>query len=272
MLFLVLSFLICSLSCTEKKQAVKETEKMEPVKKVSLSSEAKKGTELLEKCIDAHGGMDQWNAFTAVEYTLDDNGKEVYQLTHLKDRRAYLNSKNYTVGFDGKTAWAVPDAKKVSGESAAFYYDLDFYFFGIPFLLKDPGVNVTYSGNAKVDGKTYESLKVTFGAEVGLTPEDVYFLYIDPETAMLCILTYSISYFDKENAPINSAKVYSEYQEVQELMMPTKMENFEWDVENREMGKSKNHIRLFSDIHFLKEIPDETIFEVPEGAVVEKVN
>jgi len=260
----------CLYACKQEKQKVKELDTIPDSQKVVLSSEERKGKELLNKCIDAHGDLVKWNSFEALEYNLNDKGKIVYQLTNLKDRRAYLKSKDYVVGFDGQVAWALPDASKVSGKSAAFYYNLDFYFIGVPFLLKDPGVVATYAGKATVNGKTYESLKITFGSEVGFTPEDVYYLYIDPESYMLKILTYSISYFDKEDAKINSAKVYSEYQEVQGLMMPTKMENFEWG--DGQMGKSKNHIRLFSDIKFLTEISDESLFEVPDGAVIEKLS
>lgn len=269
----ILFFLICSLACKEEKQISKGTVKESTVQnETKVSPEAKKGTELLEKCIDAHGGMDRWNSFAALAYDLDDKGKMVYQITQLKDRRAYLRSKEYEVGFDGKVAWAVPNAKKVSGASAAFYYNLDFYFIGIPFLLKDKGVNTIYAGKVDVDGKPYESLKITFKSNVGLTPKDIYYMYIDPESFMLHILTYSISYFDSENAKINSAKVYSDYEEVQGLLMPTKMENFEWDADAEAIGKSKEHIRIFSDITFLKEVSDYGVFEVPDGAVTERVN
>ncbi len=236
----------------------------------SIPSEEKEGQALLEKCIAAHGGLAKWKSFEGLEYNLDDNGKQVYQLTHLKDRRAYLKSKTYEVGFDGKVAWALPDVSEISGKSAAFYYNLDFYFIGVPFLLKDPGVNVSYEGEVNVSEKEYESLKITFGSGVGFTPEDVYYLYLDPETYVLQILTYSISYFDSENAGINSAKVYSDYRAVQGLLMPHKMENFEW--KDGQIGNSKNHLRLFSDIKFLDEIPDEKLFEVPEGAVEETLD
>lgn len=274
-LLILIGVLICSISCTEKKRVAKEIENVASKEKVSLRPEVKKGNELLNKCINAHGGMAKWNSFKALEYNLDDKGKMVYQITHLKDRRAYLKSKEYEVGFDGKVAWALPDASQVSGQSAAFYYNLDFYFMGVPFLLKDPGVIANYEDPVQIDGKSYETLKITFDSGVGLTPEDVYYLYIDPENYLLHILTYSVSYFDKEKAKINSAKVYSGYQEVQGIMMPTKMANFEWNQSKgaeKKMGKSKNHTRLFSDITFLKEVPDETIFEVPKGAVVEKID
>jgi len=261
---LCLSLLI--FGCKQEKKETQTVPETDQIKEPS-SIEENKGLVLLEKCLQAHGGLDLWKSFEGLEYNLNDNGKDVYQLTHLKDRRAYLKSKKYEVGFDGKVAWSLPDANEVSGKSAAFYYNLDFYFIGVPFLLKDRGVHATYEGKAKVNEKEYESLKITFGSGVGFTPEDVYYLYLDPETYVLQILTYSISYFDKENAGINSAKVYSDYREVQGLMMPHKMENFEWT--NDQMGKSKNHLRIFRDIKFLHEIQNEALFEMPNGAISE---
>jgi len=261
-----LYLLIFSCKQEKEKRTVSQAEQR---KESSFDLKENKGTVLLEKCLRAHGGLDTWKSFKGLGYTLNDNGKDVYQLTHLKDRRAYLKSKKYEVGFDGKVAWALPDASEVSGKSAAFYYNLDFYFISVPFLLKDPGVNASYEGKAQVNEKEYESLKITFGSGVGFTPEDVYYLYLDPETYVLQILTYSISYFDKENAGINSAKVYSDYKKVQGLLMPHKMENFEWA--DGEMGKNKNHLRVFRDIKFLEKIPDEAVFNVPERAQIEKI-
>lgn len=255
----------CKIEKKEAPQAIQSE-----IPEAPLSAEEQKGIEVLEQCIAAHGSMYKWKSFEGLEYNLNDNGKMVYQLTHLKDRRAYLKSKKYEVGFDGKVAWAVPDAREVSGKSAAFYYNLDFYFIGIPFLLKDPGVNVIYGGRTEVKGKFYETLKITFGKEVGFTPEDVYYLYINSDNNLLEILTYSISYFDKESAPIKSAKVYSDYKNIQGLMMPHQMENFEW--KDGQMGKSKNHLRVFSDIKFLDKVPNEGLFKVPMGAVIEPLN
>lgn len=257
-------------SCKHEKHIPKEQNVVPKVSKEDLDPDEEKGQALLDKCIAAHGGFDTWKQFEGLEYLLNDNGKEVYQVTNIKNRKAYIKSENYEVGFDGTVAWSKPDASKVSGQSAAFYYNLDFYFIGIPFLLKDPGAHVRYAGQTMINGANYESLKITFGSNVGLTPEDVYFAYIDPNSFILQILTYSISYFDKGTSQINSAKVYSHWKKIQGILMPEKMENFIW--ENGGMGKSKNHIRKFSEIHFLHTIPDESIFEIPVGAVVEKVS
>ncbi|MBU3027908.1 DUF6503 family protein [Zobellia galactanivorans] len=261
----ILTLLLCSFTACKENKPKPLSKASDPVTTTPKTEEVS----LLDRCINAHGGIQQWKSFIGLAYNIEEKGKTVYQLTHLKDRRAYLKSKDFEVGFDGKTAWAKPDASHIPGNSPAFYYNLDFYFFGMPFLLKDPGVITSDEGTSVVGGKTYETLKVTFGPEVGLTPEDVYYLYIDPETFRLEILTYSVSYFNKEDAQINTAKVYSGYHEVQGLLMPSRLENYAWKDGN--LGENKQHTRLFSDIRFLDQIPDDSVFKVPQGAVTEKI-
>ncbi len=241
----------------------------EPKETKILSEEEQKGQELLDKTIAAHGGLERWNSFEGLSYNLLNSGKSLYQITQLKDRRTYTKAEDFELGFDGKTAWVLPDAENVPGKSAAFYYNLDFYFVAIPFVLKDEGVNAFYEGLTTINEKEYETLKITFGTEVGFTPEDVYYLYIDPATSMLEILVYSVSFFDKESASLNSAKVYSEWQEVEGIKMPGKMQNFKWL--DGEIGEDTKHDRVFSDYKFLKEIQDKQLFEVPEGAVTEAI-
>lgn len=264
----ILSTILIIVACKTENKADKPIPKEVPVIGENIQSpEDQLGKELLEKCLIAHGGLERWNSFKGLEYQLNDNGKKVYQITQLKDRRAYLKSKNYEVGFDGEVAWAKPDATQVSGASSAFYYNLDFYFVAIPFVLADKGVSVTHIGQQELKGKMYEVLKITFGSGIGFTPEDVYKMYIDPESHILGVLTYSVAYFDRENAAIKSAKVYSGWKDVQGILMPEKMENFE--LNDGKIGKSKNHLRIFEDFKFLKEIPNEDIFNVPQGAIIE---
>lgn len=241
-----------------------------PTELGTLSQEEIDGQNVLEKCIKAHGGWATWQSFEGLEYTLINNGTPIYQLTHLKDRRAYLKAAAFEIGFDGEVAWAIPDLESVPSKSAAVYHNLDFYFIAMPFVLKDPGVTTTYQGKTLIDSLEYETLKVTFGPSVGFTPQDIYYLYLDPDTYRLKILVYSITYSDKTKGnEFNSAKVYSEYQSVQDLWMPGKMENFEWH--DGKIGVSKHHVRLFEDIQFLKVIPDMERFTAPEDAVIEKI-
>ena len=260
-----LFFLISISSCQT--DPGKSTESTPKTSVKSVSSEEAKGIELLDQCIAAHGGIDNWNKFAGLSYDLESGGKSIYQLTQLQDRRTYTKSENFEIGSDGKTVWAKPNAEKVPGKSAAFYYNLDFYFVAIPFVLKDPGVNVSYLGKASPDGSEYDLLKISYGSEVGLSPEDLYFLYLDPTNHQLKILTYTVSYFDKTNEKVNSGKKYLDYKNVQGILMPTKMVNHRW--KDGKLGENSNRDRLITNLKFHKTIPDEKVFEVPEGAVTE---
>lgn len=238
-----------------------------PTVSVPQTPEVTKGIKLLDQCITAHGGIDNWNKFSGLSYVVESGDKSLYQLTQLQDRRTYSKSKDFELGSDGKMVWVTPNADKVPGKSAAFYYNLDFYFVAIPFVLKDPGVNVTYMGKASPDGLEYDLLKISYGSDVGLSAEDLYFLYLDPISHQLKILTYTVSYFDKTNDKVNSAKKYLDYQDVQGILMPGKMENYRW-IDGK-IGENSNRDRVIKDIKFHKSIPDPAVFEVPSGAMTE---
>lgn len=254
--FLAFAILITTLACQSEKKNQENDVKNQ-------------GQTLLDECVKAHGGLDNWNKFEGLEYTLINNDKSIYQVTNLKDRRTFMKADSFQVGFDGKNAWALPNAEKIPAKSAAFYYNLDFYFFAIPFVLKDKGVNASYEGKIVIKDKEYDSIKISFGNDVGLTPDDVYYLYLDPKTHRLQILTYSVSFIEKEKATIKTAKLYTDWHEVQGLLVPGKMENFAW--ENGKLGESKNLNRVFKDIRFLEKTPNQERFNAPTGAVLEKI-
>ena len=63
-------------------------------------------------------------------------------------------------------------------ENAYGRYINDSYWLLMPFKLKDPGVILTYDGEKEIEGTTYDVVKVSF-ENVGLTPGDTYWAYID---------------------------------------------------------------------------------------------
>jgi len=50
--------------------------------------------------------------------------------------------------------------------------------------MRDPGVNLDYDGEKKIDRQTYDVLKLTF-ENVGLTPGDTYWAYVNRETHLI---------------------------------------------------------------------------------------
>jgi len=86
-----ISLLLFVMACKpEKKVEAAFVEAPKEMDKTVLSTKEKQGKELLENCLNAHGGLQAWKSFEGIEYNLSDNGKQVYQITNLKDRRAYI--------------------------------------------------------------------------------------------------------------------------------------------------------------------------------------
>jgi len=87
--------------------------------------------------------------------------------------RAWLDGEE-TTGEDG--------AKMVEHAYAAWVNDT--FWLISPYKLRDPGVHLEASGTRTVDGVTYQTLHLSFG-DVGLTPDDQYWMFIDPETGRI---------------------------------------------------------------------------------------
>ena len=60
----------------------------------------------------------------------------------------------------------------------------DSYWLLAPLKLKDPGVTATPGTQKEFNGAMCDTLRLQF-AQVGLTPNDQYLLYVDPQTKLL---------------------------------------------------------------------------------------
>ena len=143
---------------------------------------------LVSRWIEALGGMETFRDFRTARYTLSTElyDTETGRLQRVRPRYVTLAKMNgeqlarierwhwtgarYIVqAFDGDTAWAY-----VNGEPAppgqmdadeALYVTRDvFYWFSLPFKLKDPGVTLHYDGRDEEDRHV---VRVTFGEGVG---------------------------------------------------------------------------------------------------------
>ena len=92
---------------------------------------------------------------------------------------------------EGKAGRAWLDGEEVAGEDGAKMVENayaawvnDTFWLISPYKLRDPGVHLEASGKRTVDGVTYDLLHLSFG-DVGLTPGDQYWMFIDPETGLV---------------------------------------------------------------------------------------
>ncbi|MEO5930061.1 MAG: hypothetical protein ABIR47_09015 [Candidatus Kapaibacterium sp.] len=160
------------------------------------------GRALARQVVQGVGGLEQWNdkSWTlAFDFVVVKDGRELARYSHLWNRAtdAYLltgktrdgkalrvslnnfTTKTGSATLDGATP---PDSTKQKMLDMAYgRFINDSYWLLMPFKLLDSGVHQRKLADTVIEGATRNVLALDFG-NVGLTPGDHYWLYIDPET------------------------------------------------------------------------------------------
>lgn len=152
--------------------------------------------------VEAMGGRDAWNRARYVAFTWAiARGERTSERHHRWDRWTgdyrlewptdagvmvavfNTNSKEGRVWVDGRELAADSAAQRIERAYAAFINDS--YWFLMPFKWKDEGVHLRHMGMAEDStGKQWEKIQLTF-EDVGLTPDNRYYCYVDPATHLM---------------------------------------------------------------------------------------
>lgn len=217
---------------------------------------------LLAPTLEAHGGLDKWRSYGSLSfymlYERGDNIREENILTDLHSRHERIEGTDYVLGFDGTEYWEKLPVDMKS-RNPKFQVGLQFYFFALPFVLADPGVNLESLGKRSIKGQEYEVVKATFGSDVGVAPEDQYLLYLDPESHQLVYLLYSVTYFDQSRAERYNAAHYVDWQSVGSLRVSAEIHSYVWDNDAQKLGELRG-VKTFRDVKFGEERPDAGAF------------
>jgi len=106
-----------------------------------------------------------------------------------------VNTKEGSAWLDGKKLEGDKAQEMLKNAYAAWVNDT--YWLIEPYKLRDPGVNLSYAGEEKLDGKTYDKLALSFG-NVGLTPGDRYTAYINRDTHLMDRWAYILQDMPKD--------------------------------------------------------------------------
>ncbi|MGC6431457.1 MAG: DUF6503 family protein [Jejuia sp.] len=212
----------------------------------------------------AHGGIDNWNTFKGLTFEMElPEGKEV-TTTDLKSRKSLIETDKFKIGYDGEKVWIKQDSTVYKG-NPKFYYNLMFYFYAMPFVLGDNGINYEDVAPLEFEGKIYPGIKVSYESGVGESPDDEYVLYYNNETYQMEWLGYTVTYFTKEKSKEFHFIKYSEWQTVNGFVLP---ETLTWyKTENNKPTEKRNDLK-FTNILLSKEKPNPSIFEIPEDATI----
>jgi hypothetical protein len=189
----------------------------------------------------ALGGDDGWQhaRYLRFDWIVERPGKPPIVRSHYWDRwsgryrvdgedkegayRVYfnVNTKKGEAWIGGKKLSDAAQAKKWVDDGYEAFIN-DSYWLLAPFKIFDPGVNLGYAGEDKgPNGEVCDVLKLTFGNDVGLTPKDMYWLFVDKKSHLVVEWKYVLD--GKNDAP--TAWTWSDWKKVGSIMLAPMRKN-----------------------------------------------
>ncbi len=233
-----------------------------------------KAGRMLWQSIQAHGGLETWyaNGPVYVHYNYQPLGergpRNTYQTIDTWSARArhqMANQRDHEYGWDGSRAWYRPGDWELPYD-VRFWALTPYYFVGMPFVLADPGVDLSYEGTSKMEGQNCDVVRATFG-EVGISPDDFYVLYLDREDHTLQALRYIVSYpkfFPEGGHSPEKLMTYDERQTVEGITFAKSYRFYQWKSDQKTEAEKVTDATL-TNVEFRPETPN-AYFEIPEGA------
>lgn len=167
--------------------------------------------QLAQEVMQALGGKEAWDNTRFLRFTFAgrrthwwDKHTGRHRIEgQTQDGKKFLVLEN--VNTKEGTVWI--DGQKAEGDQAKEFLDRaygawinDTYWLIMPYKLQDPGVNLSYVGEETIDGKKYDKLLLSF-QNVGLTPGDRYWAYINHDTHLMDRWAYVLESMDKGAEP-----------------------------------------------------------------------
>lgn len=221
--------------------------------------------ENITKIFNAHGSIDKWNKLGALVFEIKKPDGNEKTTTALKSRKSLIETKDYTLGHNGKYPWLDERKEKALSSPPKFYYNLMFYFYAMPFVLGDDGITYENVEPLAFEGKTYPGIKIAYESGVGESPEDEYIIYYDQDTNKMAWLGYTVTYFSKEKSKQFNFIRYTDWQTVNGFILPKTLEWYKAD--GFKIGEKRNAMN-FVNISVLKTAPEDSFFEKTGNAVI----
>ncbi len=255
-LILLTLSLIVLISC-------KETADKQNYKGEELNVTTSIYPENMDKIFKAHGGIDAWNTMQSLVFEIEKEGQNEKTTTALKSRKSLIDAETFTIGYDGNNPWLIEKDTATYKGNPRFYYNLMFYFYAMPFIVGDDGINYENVAALEYEGKQYPGIKISYEAGVGESPDDEYIVYYDAETNKMSWLAYTVTYFTKEKSPKFSLIRYSDWLTAEGLLLPKTMKWYEY--KDGIIGDVRSE-RNFVNVSVSKDEPNTKLFEKPEDA------
>ncbi|MGI9550770.1 MAG: DUF6503 family protein [Aurantibacter sp.] len=246
------------------KEAPKEpTNQSEEVELVT-QSETTDYPEALNKVFDAHGGLVNWKNKRTLSFVIAKPEAPETHTIDLHSRREKIEMSGFAMGFDGQDFWLEDEKESYKGDPI-FYHNLMFYFYAMPFVLADAGINYGETAALEYEGKSFPGISISYNDGIGTSPKDEYFLHYDPETHQMTWLGYTVTYRTGEKSANVKWIRYNDWTKVGELVLP---KSLTWHAyEGRTIKEAKNTY-VFENVSVSETSKNDVFFGMPENAKV----
>lgn len=259
---IVLFFIFLSASC--KNDSTKSDAPKTDTAATKIVVEQREFPAFMDSLFAKHGGYINWQTHQYLTFSIQKpDGLETHQID-LKSRKDKMSTDKFSLGFDGKEVWLKQDSTYFKG-NPKFYHNLMFYFYAMPFVLGDKGINYGEAEDLVYEGITYKGVKISYESTVGDSPKDNYYLYVDPQSGRMAWLGYTVTFFSGEPSDQLSYIRYAGWDMFAGLLLPTRLEWHEY--KNGKLGGITNTVN-FSNISIQNTVPSIVDFSKPEGGIV----
>ena len=211
-----------------------------------------------------HGGVATWNSMNTLSYEFEEEGNVEKQTIDLKSRRIRIEQEKFNIGFDGNEVWVQALDTNVYEGDARFYHNLYFYFYAMPFVLADDGIEYAITESLVIDSIEYPGTKISYNKNVGDSPEDNYILYYNQKTKQAEWLGYTVTYFNgKPSEELHYLK-FESWQKINKLLLPKTLTWYNLDIENN--TKEERGKMTFTNVKLSSEKLPDSLFMKPKGA------
>lgn len=219
--------------------------------------------QIADEVMVALGGYENFAAvnYLSFHFVVAVDSQKISDWRHDWDRR----KNNYRVegltrdgdhlltifNLDSRDGVAFKNGQKLDGEEkiqmlkrAYARYINDTFWLLMPFKLKDPGVVLQFDGTQEINDVKYDVLRLSYADSVGLTPHNIYRLFVDQNTRVI----HRWEYFEKAGAEPAPAW-WEKWQRYGSIKLA-----------GQRSFENSNRKLLFTDIIVAAEV-DEKIFE-----------
>lgn len=219
-----------------------------------------------KQVLDAHGGLAAWKEFRELSYSMPKGEGKEFQLIDLQDRREYIRKPaqdGVTVeqGYDGTNLWVSADSTYKGNPQ--FYKNLMFYFYAMPWVLADPGIQYSDAEPITFNGVTYPGILVGYDDGIGFSPKDNYRVHYDPETMKMRWLGYTVTGGTGKTSDKFSWIEYPTWTDYGGAELP---DSLVWYTTEQNLPIETRNSRVFTEVKLSSETPADTEFAMPEGA------